>query len=85
MNCINNGLPRQQTIVYLWLKFFKDSYRNDIYSSITSNEQFLNTQIILGGIFFTPIIRDGYILFAGTEGVLYCLEKIKLRERKYIN
>ena len=39
-------------------KYFKsdDSYRDDIYSIIKSNEQFLDVECELGGIFSTPYI-----------------------------
>jgi len=59
------------------LKYFKedDSYREDIYSIITSNEEFLDAQVALGGIFSTPLIHHGYIFFSSTEGALYCLKK----------
>ncbi|MBK8549607.1 MAG: PQQ-binding-like beta-propeller repeat protein [Ignavibacteria bacterium] len=58
------------------LKYFKedDSYRNDIYSIIKSNEQFLEVEIELGGIFSSPALQDGYLVFASTDGSLYCLK-----------
>ncbi|MFN8208117.1 MAG: PQQ-binding-like beta-propeller repeat protein [Bacteroidales bacterium] len=57
------------------LKYFKedDSYRDDIYSIITSNEQFLEVECELGGIFSGPVIWDNYLLFSSTNGRLYCL------------
>ncbi len=57
-------------------KYFKpdDTYRDDIYSIIKSNEQFLDVECELGGIFSTPYIIDNYILFSSTNGTLYCLE-----------
>lgn len=59
------------------LKYFKedDSYRDDIFSIITSNEQFLDAQVELGGIFSSAIIHNNYILFTSTEGALYCLKQ----------
>ena len=59
------------------LKYFKadDTYRDDIYSIITSNETFLDAEVALGGIFSTPAVYNGYILFSSTEGVVYCLKK----------
>ena len=38
-------------------KYFKpdDSYRDDIYSIIKSNEQFLEVEVELGGIFSRPV------------------------------
>lgn len=56
-------------------KYFKsdDSYRDDIYSIITSNEQFLEVECELGGIFSTPVIIDDQIIFSSTNGKIYCL------------
>lgn len=57
-------------------KYFKedDSYRDDIYSIIKSNEQFLEVECELGGIFSTPRIIDNLILFSSTNGKIYCLK-----------
>jgi outer membrane protein assembly factor BamB len=57
------------------LKYFKadDSYREDIYSIITSNEQFLEVECELGGIFSNPLLVENYLIFSGTNGTLYCL------------
>ena len=58
-------------------KYFKpdDTYREDIYSIIKSNEQFLDVECELGGIFSTPYIDNNIIIFSSTNGTLYCLEK----------
>lgn len=58
------------------LKYFKndDSYRDDIYSIIKSNEQFLEVECELGGIFSTPVIADDLIIFSSTNGKIYCLK-----------
>ena len=58
-------------------KYFKPdgSYRDDIYSIIKSNEQFLDVECELGGIFSTPLIHENYLIFTSTNGKLYCLEK----------
>lgn len=58
-------------------KYFKsdDSYRDDIYSIISSNEQFLDVEIELGGIFSTPYISNSNIIFTSTNGTLYCLKR----------
>ena len=60
-----------------WKKYFKPdgSYRDDIYSIIKSNEQFLDVECELGGIFSTPVIHGKYMIFTSTNGRLYCLEK----------
>jgi outer membrane protein assembly factor BamB len=59
------------------LKYFKtdDSYRDDIYSIIKTNEQFLDVECELGGIFSTPFITDDVIIFSSTNGTLYCLKR----------
>lgn len=56
-------------------KYFKmdDSYRDDIYSIITSNEQFLDVECELGGIFSTPCIAHDEIIFSSTNGTVYCI------------
>jgi len=58
-------------------KYFKDddTYRDDIYSIIKSNEHFLQVECELGGIFSTPYISDDVIIFSSTNGKLYCLRK----------
>ena len=58
-------------------KYFKsdDSYRDDIYSIIKSNEQFLEVECELGGIFSTPFISGDNIIFSSTNGTLYCLKR----------
>ena len=57
------------------LKYFKpdDTYRDDIYSIIKSNEQFLEVEIELGGVFSTPYVSGECIIFSSTNGCLYCL------------
>jgi outer membrane protein assembly factor BamB len=57
--------------------YFKsdDTYRDNIYSIIHSNEQFLEVECKLGGIFSTPYISGDYLLFTSTNGKLYCLER----------
>lgn len=58
-------------------KYFKndDSYRDNIYSIIKSNEQFLDVEIELGGIFSTPYISENLLLFSSTNGIVYCLKR----------
>lgn len=59
------------------LKYFKndDSYRDDIYSIIKSNEHFLEVECELGGIFSTPFITNNTLFFSSTNGILYCLKR----------
>lgn len=61
----------------LRLKYFKsdDSYRDDIYSIIKSNEQFLEVEEELGGIFSTPLISNDKIIFSSANGKVYCLKR----------
>lgn len=58
-------------------KYFKpdDSYRDDIYSIIKSNEHFLEVECELGGIFSTPAITKNLIIFSSTNGTIYCLKR----------
>jgi eukaryotic-like serine/threonine-protein kinase len=58
-------------------KYFKpdDSYRDDIYSIIRSNEHFLQVECELGGIFSTPAITEEHLFFTSTNGNLYCLRR----------
>lgn len=58
-------------------KYFKedDSYRDDIYSIILSNEHFLQVECELGGIFSTPVIKGDYIVVTCADGTIYCLKK----------
>jgi outer membrane protein assembly factor BamB len=69
------------------LKYFKpdDSYRDDIYSIIKSNEQFLEVECELGGIFSTPVIVNDMILFSSTNGAVYCLRSTRTNSEKTIN
>jgi outer membrane protein assembly factor BamB len=64
------------------LKYFRedDTYRDDIYSIIKSNEHFLEVECELGGIFSTPCIDGNHIFFTSTNGNLYCLERTKSAE-----
>ncbi|OFX59883.1 MAG: hypothetical protein A2W84_02070 [Bacteroidetes bacterium GWC2_40_13] len=52
-----------------------DSYRADIYSIIHSNEEFLEVEVKLGGIFSTPYISNDGLLFTSTNGNLYCFKR----------
>lgn len=58
-------------------KYFKpdDTYRNDIYSIIKSNEQFLEVEEELGGIFSTPWLSEDQLIFSAANGKVYCLKR----------
>jgi eukaryotic-like serine/threonine-protein kinase len=51
------------------------TYRDDIYTIIKSNEQFLEVECELGGIFSTPYVSRDNIVFSSTNGTLYCLKR----------
>lgn len=57
--------------------YFKkdDSYRDDIRTIIKSNEQFLEVEEELGGIFSTPWVSNDNIVFTSTNGKVYCLTR----------
>ncbi len=59
------------------LKYFKedDSYRDDIYEIIKSNEQLVDVVCELGGIFSTPAISGDLMYITSTEGKVYCLRR----------
>lgn len=58
-------------------KYFKpdDTYRDDIYSIIRSNEHFLEVECELGGIFSSPLIYNDNLIFTSTNGTIYCLKR----------
>ncbi len=58
-------------------KYFKedDQYRDDIYSIIKSNEQFLEVEVEPGGIFSTPLVYQNRLFLTSTNGKLYCLTR----------
>lgn len=58
--------------------YFKedDSYRDDIYSIIHSNEHFLHVEVELGGIFSTPCIAGDFLIFSSSEGSVYCFKRL---------
>jgi outer membrane protein assembly factor BamB len=59
------------------LKYFKedDSYRDDIFSIIKTNEEFLELEYDLGGIFSTPAITQDALIITTTDGTVYCLKR----------
>jgi outer membrane protein assembly factor BamB len=58
------------------LKYFKpdDSFRDDIFSFVKSDEAFIDVENELGAIFSTPAIAGDYIVITSTEGSVYCLK-----------
>jgi len=59
------------------ISYFKpdDSYREDIYSIIHSNEHFLQVECQLGGFFTTPVISGRFLLVSSANGKLYALKR----------
>ncbi|MBI5404227.1 MAG: PQQ-like beta-propeller repeat protein [Ignavibacteriae bacterium] len=59
-------------------KYFKkdDSYRDDIYSIIKSDEHFLEVEIELGGFFSSPVIYNEKLVVTSTDGNIYCFKII---------
>lgn len=59
------------------LKYFKedDTYRDDIFSIIHSQEEYLEALNRLGAVYSTPAIDETHIVFSSTEGEVYCLKK----------
>jgi outer membrane protein assembly factor BamB len=56
-------------------QYFKDddTYRDDIYTIIKSNEQFLAVECELGGMFSTPVVTPDRIFLTCADGSVYCL------------
>ncbi|MBN9379790.1 MAG: PQQ-binding-like beta-propeller repeat protein [Chitinophagaceae bacterium] len=59
------------------LKYFKpdDTYRDDIFSIIHSQEEYLEFLNKIGAIYSSPAIDKDHIVFSSTEGAVYCLKK----------
>lgn len=61
------------------LKYFKedDSYRDDIYSIIKSDEHFLEVEMELGGFFSSPAVYKENLVVSSTDGNIYCFKSIR--------
>jgi len=59
------------------LKYFKedDSFRDDIFDIVPSNEAFVGVEFEVGAFFSTPALTDKYIIVTSTDGTVYCLKK----------
>ena len=59
------------------LKYYKadDSFRDDIYSIILSNEALVVAQQNTGGINSTPAIANDLMVVSSTDGTIYCVKK----------
>ncbi len=58
-------------------KYFKadDSFRDDIFEIVKSDEAFIDVEYEIGAIFSTPVISGNHILVTSTDGTVYCLNK----------
>lgn len=56
------------------LDYFKtdDTFRDDIYSILHSNEDLIEAEYKVGGFYSTPSISDDLIFLSSTDGSLYC-------------
>lgn len=59
------------------LKYFKedDSFRDDIFEIVKSNEAFVDVEYEIGAIFSTPSVFGDLIIVSSTDGTVYCLKK----------
>jgi outer membrane protein assembly factor BamB len=57
------------------LRYFKpdDSYRDDIYSIITSDIHFLKVEEELGGFFSSPALSQDRLIASSADGNIYCI------------
>ncbi|MBC7873656.1 MAG: PQQ-binding-like beta-propeller repeat protein [Ferruginibacter sp.] len=56
-------------------KYFKadDSFRDDIYTLIRNNTEYINVQLKWGAVFSSPAISNNALVITGTDGKVYCL------------
>lgn len=56
------------------LEYFKpdDTFRDDIFSILHSNEDLIEAEYKVGGFYSTPVITGEYLLLSSTDGTLYC-------------
>lgn len=59
------------------LKYFKpdDSFRDDIFEIVKSDEAFIDVEHEIGAIFSTPTVTTDRIIVTSTDGTVYCLRK----------
>ena len=58
-------------------KYFKpdDSFRDDIFEIVTSNEAFVGVEHEIGAFFSTPALADEYLVVTSTDGTVYCFRR----------
>lgn len=59
------------------LDYFKedDTFRDDIYSILHSNEDLIEAEYKVGGFYSTPAIASEYLLLSSTDGSIYCYKR----------
>ncbi|MFI5135676.1 MAG: PQQ-binding-like beta-propeller repeat protein, partial [Chitinophagales bacterium] len=59
------------------LNYFKedDSYRDDIYSLIKSDDDYIKWMYDIGAIFSSPAITNDFMIVSSTDGNIYCLKR----------
>jgi outer membrane protein assembly factor BamB len=58
-------------------KYFKanDEFRDDIYTVIKNNIDYINVQLKWGAVFSSPAISNNALIITSTDGTVYCLER----------
>lgn len=58
-------------------KYFKadDTFRDDIYTLIKSNVDYINLQLKWGAVFSSPAVSTNALVITSTDGTVYCLER----------
>ncbi|MEP7107181.1 MAG: PQQ-binding-like beta-propeller repeat protein [Ferruginibacter sp.] len=56
-------------------KYFKadDGFRDDIYTLIKNNTDYINIQLKWGAVFSSPAISNDALVISSTDGTVYCL------------
>jgi outer membrane protein assembly factor BamB len=59
------------------LNYFKpdDSFRDDIFDIVTSNEGFIAVEYEVGAFFSSPAETDSLLVISSSDGTLYCLRR----------
>ena len=59
------------------LKYFKpdDTFRDDIFEIVKSDEAFIDVEYDLGAIYSTPVITGDLLIVTSTDGNVYCFRR----------
>lgn len=59
------------------LNYFKpdDSFRDDIFEIVKSDEAFIDVEYEMGAIFSTPALTGNYLIVTSADGTVYCLRR----------